>query len=269
MDYNARYYSARLGRFISPDTIVPEPKSGRGFNRYRYARNNPLKYTDPSGHCVWDLCIVEGAIIGAGIVLAVDYAVQVSENLDAGMSFGEAVYYQNINTQELGGAMLLGAGGGAVTAAAAPAVAPYAYHYADKVNAFGQTPGGRMAGNAVEGAAEGCLENCTVENVVTSAVEEAVFGKLSTMGTPGRGRNVREVTGGEDEARSLFDELAKGAEVRPHPNPDIPGGSMADLPGGGTIGFRPTSKSGPPTIDIHNVPDYPDLPRKIKFVPEE
>ncbi len=50
MDYNARYYSPVLGRFISPDSIVLEPGSSGGFNRYRYARNNPLRYTDPSGH---------------------------------------------------------------------------------------------------------------------------------------------------------------------------------------------------------------------------
>jgi RHS repeat-associated protein len=50
MDYNARYYSPRLGRFVSPDSIVPEPGSSGGFNRYRYSRNNPLRYVDPSGH---------------------------------------------------------------------------------------------------------------------------------------------------------------------------------------------------------------------------
>ncbi len=50
MDYNARYYSPVLGRFVSPDTIVPDPSSSGGFNRYRYTRNNPLRYTDPSGH---------------------------------------------------------------------------------------------------------------------------------------------------------------------------------------------------------------------------
>jgi RHS repeat-associated protein len=50
MDYNARYYSPYLGRFVSPDTMVPDPTSSSGFNRYRYARNNPLKYVDPSGH---------------------------------------------------------------------------------------------------------------------------------------------------------------------------------------------------------------------------
>ncbi len=50
LDYNARYYSAVLGRFVSPDTIVPDPSSSGGFNRYRYTRNNPLRYTNPTGH---------------------------------------------------------------------------------------------------------------------------------------------------------------------------------------------------------------------------
>jgi len=39
-----------LGRFLSPDTIVPEPGSPQALNRYAYVYNNPLKYTDPSGH---------------------------------------------------------------------------------------------------------------------------------------------------------------------------------------------------------------------------
>ncbi len=50
MDYNARYYSPTLGRFISPDIIVPDPRNSQHLNRYSYVRNNPLKYTDPTGH---------------------------------------------------------------------------------------------------------------------------------------------------------------------------------------------------------------------------
>lgn len=50
MDFNARMYSPRLGRFASPDSIVPEPSSSAGFNRYRYARNSPLVFSDPTGH---------------------------------------------------------------------------------------------------------------------------------------------------------------------------------------------------------------------------
>jgi RHS repeat-associated protein len=52
MDYNARYYDPYLGRFISADTIVPNPANPIDFNRYAYAAGNPLRFTDPSGHCI-------------------------------------------------------------------------------------------------------------------------------------------------------------------------------------------------------------------------
>ena len=51
--YQARYYDAALGRFISPDTIVPSPLNPQSLNRYTYVLNNPLKYTDPTGHSFW------------------------------------------------------------------------------------------------------------------------------------------------------------------------------------------------------------------------
>jgi RHS repeat-associated protein len=55
-DYNARYYSSNLGRFVSPDTMVPDPQNPQNFNRYAYVLNNPLKYSDPSGHCPPSIC---------------------------------------------------------------------------------------------------------------------------------------------------------------------------------------------------------------------
>nr|MBA3532767.1 RHS repeat-associated core domain-containing protein [Ardenticatenales bacterium] len=48
--YNARYYDPTLGKFLQADTIVPEPGNPQSFNRYSYVLNNPLKYTDPTGH---------------------------------------------------------------------------------------------------------------------------------------------------------------------------------------------------------------------------
>ncbi len=48
--YEARYYDAALGRFISADTIVPSATDSEALNRYSYARNNPIIFTDPSGH---------------------------------------------------------------------------------------------------------------------------------------------------------------------------------------------------------------------------
>jgi len=48
--YEARYYDPVLGQFISADTIVPSTTDPQAFNRYSYGRNNPILYTDPSGH---------------------------------------------------------------------------------------------------------------------------------------------------------------------------------------------------------------------------
>ena len=48
--YGARYYDPQLGQFLSPDTLVPDPTMLIDYNRYLYARGNPLKYNDPTGH---------------------------------------------------------------------------------------------------------------------------------------------------------------------------------------------------------------------------
>ena len=52
--YGARYYDPELGRFTQADTIVPDPEDPQAFNRYGYARGNPIRYTDPTGHSFWD-----------------------------------------------------------------------------------------------------------------------------------------------------------------------------------------------------------------------
>lgn len=50
MYYNARFYDPSIGRFLTPDAIVPNPTDAQHFNRYAYVTNNPIKYTDPTGH---------------------------------------------------------------------------------------------------------------------------------------------------------------------------------------------------------------------------
>jgi len=46
---NGRIYDPRLGRMLSPDPVTQAPENGQNYNRYIYANNNPLKYSDPSG----------------------------------------------------------------------------------------------------------------------------------------------------------------------------------------------------------------------------
>ncbi|MFB0534609.1 MAG: RHS repeat domain-containing protein [Anaerolineae bacterium] len=46
----ARWYDPALGRWLQADTLVPHPRNPQAWNRYSYCLNNPLKYTDSSGH---------------------------------------------------------------------------------------------------------------------------------------------------------------------------------------------------------------------------
>jgi RHS repeat-associated protein len=99
----------------------------------------------------------------------------------------------------------------------------------------------------------------------SAAAEGVLRPRGELIGRAGSGVGVREVTGGVGEARALFGRLAAGAEVRPHPR--VQGGLIADLPGGGTVGFRPSSRSGSPTVDV-NLPGLDDV-KKVKFVGPE
>jgi RHS repeat-associated protein len=48
--FNARYYDPVIGTFISPDTLVPDPTNVWDYNRFAYARLNPMKFNDPTGY---------------------------------------------------------------------------------------------------------------------------------------------------------------------------------------------------------------------------
>lgn len=66
LDYRFRSYSAELGRFTSPDSIVPNFNTPQSLNRYSYVNNRPINFKDPSGHmqveddgvsCATSLCV--------------------------------------------------------------------------------------------------------------------------------------------------------------------------------------------------------------------
>ena len=68
---NARYYVPSIGRFASADTIVPDPTNPQQFNRYAYVLNNPLRFTDPTGHISCEAlgteeCNEDGSFVDSG-----------------------------------------------------------------------------------------------------------------------------------------------------------------------------------------------------------
>jgi len=65
-NYHARLYDPVLGRFISPDRLVPSPGNLQAFNRYTYCLNNPLIYTDPNGEWIFELIVgIIAAVVGS------------------------------------------------------------------------------------------------------------------------------------------------------------------------------------------------------------
>ncbi len=108
-DYRARTYDPALGRFIQPDTVVPEPGDPQSLNRYAYVLNNPLRYNDPSGHCPWCIGTAIGAVVGAVVGAATAAVPQMIQNVRDGQPLTA-----NIDPGEVGKAAVAGAVAGAV-----------------------------------------------------------------------------------------------------------------------------------------------------------
>ena len=53
VNMNGRVYDPTLGRFLTPDPNIQFTSDLQSYNRYAYAGNNPLRYTDPTGF-FWD-----------------------------------------------------------------------------------------------------------------------------------------------------------------------------------------------------------------------
>jgi hypothetical protein len=81
------------------------------------------------------------------------------------------------------------------------------------------------------------------------------------IGAEGSSSQIRILKGGISDARKLFEQLThEGVPIESTTYP----GTLVRLSNGGTIGLRPVSTSGPPTLDVR----IPGIGiREIKFVP--
>jgi RHS repeat-associated protein len=66
--YGARWYDGSLGRFVQADTIVPG--GVQGLDRYAAMDNNPVRYSDPTGHFSIVPLLIVGAIVAAPVILS-------------------------------------------------------------------------------------------------------------------------------------------------------------------------------------------------------
>lgn len=123
INMNARLYDPFTGRFLSPDPYVQAPDFTQNYNRYSYALNNPLKYTDISGEVIpfFIIGIAAAAVIAGSVNVATNW-----DNIDgfwegfttftSGAIAGAGVMAVGIFTGGSGWMALAGAGAGAMTA---------------------------------------------------------------------------------------------------------------------------------------------------------
>jgi len=60
-----RYYDQSTGRFLSIDPVTANSANGSNFNRYKYAANNPYRFTDPDGRAespAWMRALIPGQV---------------------------------------------------------------------------------------------------------------------------------------------------------------------------------------------------------------
>ena len=112
--YGYRYYSPKLGRWISRD---PLGEAG-GLNLYVYGQNSPLNGVDPDGRSFWGNV---GVIAGLAVVTAVAVCVGAAPvAVVAGAALAGAIG-SAMNGGDAATGALAGAIGGAVTLVAGPA----------------------------------------------------------------------------------------------------------------------------------------------------
>ena len=139
---NSRYYDPVACRFINADSQLNTNEGNTGYNLYSYCGNNPVMYTDPSGHSFILACIIVGAVIGA---LAGGHIAAKISKAKTGRVNGWAVAGGIVGGGVLGGLAGWGTGaaitaiGAAATGAAGTAAAPIVEKAAEKASTALQT----------------------------------------------------------------------------------------------------------------------------------
>ena len=197
VNMNARLYDPLLGRFLSPDPYVQAPDFTQNFNRYSYALNNPLKYTDESGEFVISALLIS---IGVGAIVNVAFNWNNIDNVWEGMvvacvGAGAGALAVLTGGSSIGVQMLAGLGVGAVNSATNNAVK----QLGDSGN--GSFDWGEVGRSAVSGAFTGAataganniingggisnildkmkIDNYLWRNIVGNSIEGAITGLIA------------------------------------------------------------------------------------------
>ncbi len=174
INMNGRMYDPVVGRFLSPDPYVPDMTYSQDFNRYMYARNNPLIYTDPDGEFVH---LIVGAVIGGTVNLIANW-----NNIDG--NFWKGLGYFGVGAA----AGALGAGVGAGVSSMLP-----------------------VSGSVSGGFAAGFWGTTAATTATSSFISGAVIGGAAGFSSGFVGGLGNGLIGGQNFGQALGSGLKSGA----------------------------------------------------------
>jgi len=259
-DFRARFYDARLGRFISPDPKMQFPSP------YSYAAGSPLLLTDPSGEFIGFLiaaiiaaiaeiietivtAVVVGAAVGA-LVGGVQAVVTIAEN---GLTGGQAagVFFGFLGLGAVAGAVSGFAGGvvGVATSTVAASVTAGSIAGAVAGAATGAAVGAGQAAllgaDTRAGAAFGALGGA-----VSGAVGSFLggFGKLASVQSSIAAQNTLSLVSGTTAGASgnLLSSVAQGKDANDTLLLTLKGAAYGFL--GRVVQLKPPAPPEPPRV---------------------
>ncbi len=202
-NYKARLYDPILGKFISPDSLVPYPTNPQTLNRYAYCLNNPLIYIDPSGEIFGIDDLLASMIIGAVIGAAMG-------------AITAAINHQNI----LQGA-LIGAASGAISAAVGYGVGGAVTNLL--TNVWGPTSVANIVGAMAGGFAGGAVGGAYTAMAYGGNVwKGALYGGLIGAAVAGLVRGAIEVNKWANSSGTLENSTSDYVMTRELPSGDCP-----------------------------------------------
>ena len=103
--YNARFYDPENARFLTQDTYRGEQEEPDTLHLYAYCKNNPINYTDPTGHFVHALALTGGYVavnvrvsVGACVICGAGAVVIVAAII--GIIYLGGKYYKKIRKKK-------------------------------------------------------------------------------------------------------------------------------------------------------------------------